>query len=198
MADVEVLTDGSSTTIWNFSGTSTAGRAGLFATDAPSLPGNTDVTFLDIGDFTDSEDLVSSFGTTLSGAAQLTIQRASTGATDVFNITGLHIDDDGPGGFDDFSFSIAAVDPDDGAPSFEAGDMISWSGQLTVTGIMDVRDPFSIFQPFFGSTSNFGGIDGTLDLELRTSASEVPVPGAALLFLTTTGGGLVFRGRKKS
>ena len=196
--EVEVLTDGSGTTLWNFSGTSTAGKSGTFSTEPSNLRGNTPVTFLNIGDFTDSQDLVTSFGTTLSGAAQLTIKRASTGMTDTFNINGLQIDDDGPGDFDDFSLSIAAVDPANESPSFEAGDMISWSGALTVTGIPGVRDPFSVFPGASGSTSNFGGIEGTLDLALSASASEIPVPGASLLFMTTLGGGLVFRSRKKA
>ncbi len=163
--------NGSEETLWTFSGSATAGNNGFFED-------GDDLAFQDawqnIGNYTTENDLEI---TQVSGLATLSI-----GAT-TRNIDLAYIDGDAVSG-DDFGVGV------DGTTNFtfSAGDLISWTGALTVAGI-DLNDLNESGLPITFNSNNYGGAANTLDLNLNIGQpiSNVPVPAAVWLF----GSGLI-------
>ncbi|MEP1613479.1 MAG: VPLPA-CTERM sorting domain-containing protein [Roseobacter sp.] len=165
-------TAGSDTTFWEFSGSTTATGTGSFSADSII---RIDHQFLDVGTFTDLSIFdVPEDGGTVSGIAQLMI------GSDTRGIDRIFIDGDAGAGNDDIAFGV------DGAGDFDfaSGDLVSWSGLLTITGIgFDNVSLGGVPNTLTGL-----GLSGDSNLSLTVNISEsvapVPLPAGGLLLLS--------------
>lgn len=176
-------TPGSGFTTWSFSGSTAAGVSGFFQ-DGDSL--NFNDAWQDIGEFTDLNDF-ENFA--VAGTAEIMIGSASR-AMDL-----AYIDSDSGTSADDWGVGVIGSTDFE----FEPGDIVSWSGFLSVTGI-DVNDLNNSGLPITFITSNYDDIPGNLDLELTIEAIA-PIPIGPTLPLMAAGIGclgLVRRMRRQA
>ncbi|MEE4211987.1 MAG: hypothetical protein V2I43_22305 [Parvularcula sp.] len=175
--DIVVRPDG--TSIWSFSGSDVARANGSFSNDGGF---STNKQFFDLGDFTTLDfSTITGAGGTLTGNAAVGVDGQS------FSITDLLLDDDldTGAGSDDFSFTLDAP----GEVTFSVGDLVTFAGQLTVTGAQ-------LVVPAMGTTSNYGFSDAlTLNISIT---NEVPLPAGAPLLLGGLAVGGVLRRMRRS
>lgn len=182
-------TPGDGQTKLTFSGSSIARAFGFFEPDDTVGFGS---AWLNLGDFANSAFL--SDPVQLIGKAEINIEGKvqSIDAVEVRNSE-----------FGDFSANDGLGIGVDGGDRFEflAGEMISWSGSVMLEGL-DI-DSFNTggqaTSSFF--TSNFGGTEDALDLELNIRPDEisaVPLPAGGVLLLSGLAGVAVLRRRRKS
>jgi hypothetical protein len=163
-------------TIWKFSGSTIAVGTDSFSSDNFVSAGEawSDLLF-DLTNVNDFDAAVS------SGAASLTI------AGDTRAIESVYIDDDGVTG-DEFGVDVAG-----GVFTFNDGDLISWTGTITVDTI-DINDflvsSFSLLDFVPG-----GGSQVMLDVNIGSSV-DVPEP-STLAVLSLSLFGLVAARRKR-
>ncbi len=157
-------TPGSGQTTWEFRGSSVAGLAGFFE-DGIGIAN--DDAWQNIGDYTTLNDQEI---TTVVGSATLTIAGVTR------NIDEAYIDNDGSGTPDD-DFGVGV----DGATNFTfvAGNTISWTGSLVVTGI-DLNDVDETALPTSFTTDNYGGAPGTLAMTVFIGTAAPSLVAAAI------------------
>ncbi|MEM1344387.1 MAG: VPLPA-CTERM sorting domain-containing protein [Pseudomonadota bacterium] len=177
-------TPGSGQTTWTFSGSDIAGNGGFF--DDDDNLGSADA-WQNLGQYTTRNDVEE---TDVTGNAVLSIG-SETRAIDL-----AYIDDDGSTSDDDFGVGVAGPTNF----TFTAGDTVSWSGSLLVTGI-DLNDLNESGLPAVLTASNYGGTANTLDLEVRigSSSAVVPLPASLPLLLAGLGAlGIAARRRARA
>lgn len=151
---------GGGNTLWTFSGNDIAGNGGLDFDDDTNI-NNTDAggSHWDLADF--SIGLNDTQVAPISTSALLTIGAETRGIDDAY------IDTDG--GLDDIGVGVTGTTNF----AFSAGDLVSWTGSMIV-GI-----DISNLIPGSYSSSTYGGVPGTLDLEVTV----VPEPTTAMLMM---------------
>ncbi|MEJ6394919.1 VPLPA-CTERM sorting domain-containing protein [Gymnodinialimonas sp. 2305UL16-5] len=169
---------GSGFTTWTFSGSAVARDSGRFSADDTFQSAE---QFFDLGDFTDVDSFdVPDNGGAVFGNAVISVD------TQLRNIDAILIDDDNTG-LDDLGIGV------DGNRdlAFDLGDLVAWSGVLTVEGIdIGDLDEGGLGQTF--TTSFFGGNRrDALDLQLVIGGAEiapVPLPASLPMLLAALGG----------
>jgi hypothetical protein len=173
-------------TIWTFSGSAIATEDGVFS-------GNDDFSFRElirnIGNFTDLNtfDVPTDGGSVSGRMVGFLTQDVGGGFNRLvpFAVDSIFVDNDQGANADDIAFGIAGTDN----VAFSAGERISWTGALTVTG-------FSIENLTQGGFKNTLTASAPFDFQLNIDLAPVPLPAGVLLLSTALVGLRVLRRRQ--